>query len=558
MKNSKIYLFLLLLLIFIGFLYLNRVTPLTMDDFSYSFIFSGTQFSETERVETIYDVIVSQYNHYFHYNGRSIVHTFVQIFLGIFTDKIVIFDILNSIFFVLLVSLLSIWIIRKNRLLRKDNLFVFVTSLIFCWFLVPSPSTTLMWKTAAVNYLWAMVMTLAFLILFEWVRKKKDNISVFRLIPLSIFSLICGWGHEGISVGVAGGIILYCIIKRRYITRTLLIISLSYCLGVLLVVVSPGIIGRASSEMMDTTLLVSILRRIMSISLIFTTYKLYATIIFISIFIYLGFRKRLYVKEFIKNNLLLILIYFSIFVFQIAIGFKGQARGAMALEVLAILMLIQMIFDIKSLLNKKIFISLISIAICCMLIEYVSVAISCKQNFDCVQKVISDYKVSKDGVVRSPFPEKFINARFIFWEYYFDSNQPQMRRFSQYYDNSKRLSILSRELYDKLYVNDIYCIPENQIPNSAGFYTTEDISCIVYPLRDNLFAPHVKIKYEADIQYISELYPFNIILKRVGEYYTTDLRNGYILKTDHGNYMLIEKIDKTATFPIRLSTIEVL
>ncbi|MBP3353390.1 MAG: hypothetical protein IJ341_01465 [Bacteroidales bacterium] len=529
-----------------------------MDDFSYSFIFSGTQFSETERVETIYDVIVSQYNHYFHYNGRSIVHTFVQIFLGIFTDKIVIFDILNSIFFVLLVSLLSIWIIRKNRLLRKDNLLVFATSLIFCWFLIPSPSTTLMWKTAAVNYLWAIVMTLAFIILFEWVNKKKDNISIFRLIPLSIFSLICGWGHEGISVGVAGGIILYCIIKRRYITRTLLIISLSYCLGVLLVVVSPGIIGRASSEMMDTTLLISILKRIMSISLIFTTYKLYATIIFITIFIYLSFRKRLYVKEFIKNNLLLILIYFSIFVFQIAIGFKGQARGAIALEVLAILMLIQMIFDVKESVKQKNIYILISIAICCMLIEYVSVAISCKQNFDCVQKVISDYKVSKDGVVRSPFPEKFINARFIFWEYYFDSNQPQMRRFSQYYDNSKRLSILNRELYDKLYINDVFCIPENQIPNSEGFYTTEDISCIVYPLRDNLFAPHVKIKYEADIQYISELYPFNIILKRVGEYYTTDLRNGYILKTDHGNYMLIEKIDKTATFPIRLSTIEVL
>lgn len=559
-RNQKIALSLLLSLIFLGFLYLNRLTPLTMDDFSYSFIFDETQFSETERVQTISDVIVSQYNHYFHYNGRSIVHTFVQIFLGIFGDRIIIFDIFNSIFFVLLVSLLSIWIKKRNRLSNKDFLLVFILSTIFCWFLIPSPSTTLMWKTASVNYLWTMVASLAFIILFDWISCRRINISVLKLLPLSIFSFFCGWGHEGISVGIACGIVLYCIIKRKYISRTLLIVSMSYCLGVLFVVVSPGIIDRASNEMLDATLLISILKRVMSIGLIFTTYKLYATIIFISIFIFLSFSRRLYIKEYIEKNLLLLLIYFSTFAFQIAIGFKGQARGAISLEVIAILMLIQMIYDAKEYVKYKNIYILVAVTFSCMLIEYVTIALSCKQNFDCVQKVISDYKVSQDGVVRSPFPKEFINDRFIFWRYYFDSDQPQMRRFSQFYDNSKRLSILDKDIYDKLYLKDIYCNPRNEIPNSIGFYTTEESSCIVYPLDDNLSIPHIRIKYDVDldINKMSNLYPFNIILKKIGEYYTTDLKNGYILKTRHGNYLLIQKIDKITTVPIRLSSIQVL
>ena len=60
------------------FYLMNCFTPLFSDDWHYCFIF-GT----TNPIESLKDLFISQYTHYFQQNGRFIPHVIVQFFDGI-------------------------------------------------------------------------------------------------------------------------------------------------------------------------------------------------------------------------------------------------------------------------------------------------------------------------------------------------------------------------------------------------------------------------------------------------------------------------------------------
>ena len=91
-KNSYLY-WGYLLIIGIIFYLMNYFTPFYQDDFHYGFI-TGT----SERIETIVDILKSQYTHYFTTNGRFIPHFFVQFFDGIASKQY--FNLINSLVFI--------------------------------------------------------------------------------------------------------------------------------------------------------------------------------------------------------------------------------------------------------------------------------------------------------------------------------------------------------------------------------------------------------------------------------------------------------------------------
>lgn len=92
MNTRKKYI-LLIIISGIIFYILNHFTPLYSDDWHYNFIY-GT----FENINSLSDIIKSQYIHYFKVNGRFIPHFIVQLFDGILGKEL--FNIFNTIAFI--------------------------------------------------------------------------------------------------------------------------------------------------------------------------------------------------------------------------------------------------------------------------------------------------------------------------------------------------------------------------------------------------------------------------------------------------------------------------
>ena len=98
MKTSTRIIF---IFIVIFFLIRNMLIPMAFDDYVYAFIWNGTfsqGLSDLERVNSLYDVFISQWTHYFTWGGRIISHTFVQFFIMIGKEY---FNVANTLVFVI-------------------------------------------------------------------------------------------------------------------------------------------------------------------------------------------------------------------------------------------------------------------------------------------------------------------------------------------------------------------------------------------------------------------------------------------------------------------------
>ncbi|WP_455498648.1 DUF6056 family protein [Coprobacter sp.] len=551
MRKCKFIVLLSLCLVFIGFFLLNNYTPKTMDDFVYAFKFLGSKTPIHERISTIEDIFISQYHHYFLMNGRSIVHFFVQYFCSF--ENPLLFNFLNSVFFVCLIALLSLYVCRESKC-RSDSqcLFIFFLTIALCWFLIPTPNMTLLWKTGSVNYLWVMVFTLFFLLIFS---AKPDKTEVkykySRLIILFLFSFFCGWGHEGISVGISAGLFLYCFIRKKRLTTRNFVMSVGYWLGSSLVIFSPGILNRADSVLNVDSLYIGIAKRIMAIYKMFIELQTPATALLVVLLLYLFIRHRLFLKIFIRQNLLLILIVLSYLLFQIVTAFPGEGRGAFGMEIVSILLIIMLCAKIEyrfSVRRKFIGIAVLLVAV---LIEYGFALNSCIQNYECVDVVLKEYNKSKNGIVRSPFPPKFKNSRFIYWKYSFDVNFSTMVAFSFYYNPEKQLSVLDKRIYDELYLKDCFCLPKNEISGCPKFYTSEDVSCFVYKITDGMNIEDIKVECRYKSKYenlpLSDNSFVNSLLSKRDDRYSGIVNNGFVLSTNYGKYLLIKKLEPEIT-----------
>ena len=99
-----------LLLFAVPFLIRNLLLPMVGDDFSYAFIWNGNDLGNLmdgigprERIHSFYDILVSQWSHYFTWGGRTPSMIFIQLFAWL--GKIW-FDLSNTVVFVLLMLIL--------------------------------------------------------------------------------------------------------------------------------------------------------------------------------------------------------------------------------------------------------------------------------------------------------------------------------------------------------------------------------------------------------------------------------------------------------------------
>lgn len=87
----------------IAFLILNILTPEYLDDYLYKYAFVNGKADTNYPIQTINDIIYSQINHYQAFNGRVLIHTFVQLFTGILGKGV--FNLVNALVFTCFIAL---------------------------------------------------------------------------------------------------------------------------------------------------------------------------------------------------------------------------------------------------------------------------------------------------------------------------------------------------------------------------------------------------------------------------------------------------------------------
>nr|WP_255490555.1 DUF6056 family protein [Dysgonomonas sp. 511] len=220
---------------------MNVLYPAYLDDWYYSFNF-GLSY---ERISSFYDIINSQYQHYFEWGGRSVVHSIAHLLLWVGEPWN---NILNTVAYLALVML--IYTIANQKKEARPLLFLLINILI--WFTLPAFSQNLLWITGSANYLWGSLIVFAiisFYVSYYLNSNMRDNI--IRKISFFFLGIFAGWTNENMSVALIFfiiAIILLLKLQKKPIPRWMFFGLIGAIIGTILLLAAPGNHIRAQQE----------------------------------------------------------------------------------------------------------------------------------------------------------------------------------------------------------------------------------------------------------------------------------------------------------------------
>ena len=229
-RISSVWLFLFVMTVLFGLW--NFLSPYTGDDLRYHCMFANYDIDSSRLVKSMKDVIASNIVHFKYVNGRVLAHLMIQTFTGI-TGKLP-FNILNPLFFtayIVLICQLGLRHISWRGLLWTVGLVLF---------LMPNFHLEYLWMCGAVNYLWSSVFILLFLLLLRNTEgKNTKDYRWWELTLLLLFAFVTGGLHEGITVPLCVGLVIYELYiwhKKKSFDRHLLRpwLTLAFIIGALI------------------------------------------------------------------------------------------------------------------------------------------------------------------------------------------------------------------------------------------------------------------------------------------------------------------------------------
>ena len=213
----------------------NALLPLAADDFSYAFVWDGDHVgnilygvSDTiERVDSIDDLIQSQWSHYETWGGRTPAHTLIQFFIWIGKEY---FNVANTLMFVALIFLIAR--LADVRLSTKNLLWIAFG----LWLAVPEWISTMQWLTGACNYLWMGVAQLLFIYLIVRPRSPSPIPNSAFLIPNC---LLAGWSNEAGAIAAlfVGG---FFVVRQKNFSPPVILGLIFFSIGFALMIFAPG------------------------------------------------------------------------------------------------------------------------------------------------------------------------------------------------------------------------------------------------------------------------------------------------------------------------------
>ena len=297
---------------------LNVFTPLFCDDWHYVFIW-GTH----TRIQSMNDIIISQWEHYFDYNGRTPVHCVVQLFDGLLGKDV--FNIFNAIVFVVFLYFISLLTTNK-----KEHYFKILSVSFMLMFLFMSGfKHEFLWLSGSVNYLWSATLILSFLLLLN----KQSDARRWTNILLFFYSILCGWSHEGLTIPLAASLFFFFVSHRRLISPRIAAMLAGFFLGTSFLVFSPASIGRFLSRNAESIDVVSRLINMRNVGLFYILMILLVAKIS---------SKQVRLVDWLRKNSFLILADIIAFIFVALTGVQTD-HSRFSIELFSLLLILRLL-----------------------------------------------------------------------------------------------------------------------------------------------------------------------------------------------------------------------
>ena len=242
------------------FMLMNLLTPVIGDDYAYAFIWDGAQngnfqnnlVGQLHRVESIGDILYSQWQHYLTWGGRTVAHCFVQFFCMV--GKTV-FDVLNALVYAALALMIYYCGTGSIKNLRGS---MFLWIFFALWFCLPEFFQTSLWMTGSCNYLWMTALQLAFLIPFVkkfWHRDFWSDSSPVKIVAMFLFGVVAGWSNEsgGAMIIMLTFFALIYFWRTKKFERWMIAGFVGLFVGYALMMLAPGNFNRYVVDANDAT-----------------------------------------------------------------------------------------------------------------------------------------------------------------------------------------------------------------------------------------------------------------------------------------------------------------
>ena len=301
-------------------LLLSGMAPWVGDDIEYRFMAEdGSSDLSGPAVTGLRDVAVSQWYHYFNITGRTVAHTLVQIINPLMGQTF--FAVANGLMYVLFVlTLLRQVDLEGGGWRKRPGLTALACGLTLLTF------NTSFTPTCQVGYVWM------FTLVFWWLSCyfRADSLSYGRLWLLALAGLVAGWGQEALNIGVCGALLLH-VMRRRSLPSGFRWLAAAFCLGTLLICLSPGALARAGRTSVGLPESAAVFLRFSRAFLLLVVYVVWLTLCRRVAWRELYLRNRFYVEA------LLILVGFNFL-----IGISAPARQLFGIEALSIVLLLRL------------------------------------------------------------------------------------------------------------------------------------------------------------------------------------------------------------------------
>ena len=541
MKQSKsnIILFLAGLIVCL----LNFFTPLSADDYCYMMIVG----QEPAQIDTLRDVFTSISYHYMHSNGRSLVHALIQIFAGILGKAV--FCIVNALMFVLFVQL-----IRKLANIDGKSYLYTIILIAFIWLFIPAFAETILWLSGSVNYLWATTAALAFIYLINNIEKLPNR---YHLYPIYLLiGVCCGWSHECCATALVGGVGLYYLLNFKKFRGPIIPIFIGLCIGALILILSPGTMGRAEGAGLLSSGVVAMIIRCIGGFVNFIIDGIPTAIaLFIAVFALLFARP--WGKTFVRENQLLLSIWLIAVLFSVFVG-GATHRSMFFVSSISTILLVKILAEcVKS---TKVITIVATISGVCAIGVLCAVMPAMIENRTCSQILHSmiDSPMGEEVVVAYDTPKldnklkrRYIKAEFGSGNGY--KNQDWEVVAVSRMSGKKSIYILPTAFYDAIYESDKFCNEQNQILD--GLYTTPDLRFFVKRVDDDVEITEQQladavVKYDIAKAATNDLggYSFRqrLFLDILSKYKAHQIEKTSaltLLNTPSGRYLLIDKCE---------------
>lgn len=222
-------------IIFVSFILiyiLNILHPIFGDDWNYCLLPDGHT-----KVKSFSDILYTQYEHYFTWGGRTVVHIIAQ---SLLLAGISIGDFVNSLAYVAFTLVIYYMANQSNKV--KPSLLLGINLLI--WFFQPAFGSTILWITGSANYLWGTLIILSFLFPYTKQALTANNKNSFvRSGLFFIAGIIAGWTNENMAVALIIMLIAfigYYKVKQRKIPLWAITGLTGAIIGCVLMIAAPG------------------------------------------------------------------------------------------------------------------------------------------------------------------------------------------------------------------------------------------------------------------------------------------------------------------------------